>query len=80
REGSDPTLKDPTLLVTDLAVYAFEGTLAELAVRSIHPGVTRDELLARIPWDIPLPDPLPVTPLPDDNDLAVLRDVRQTEP
>lgn len=78
-EGSDPSLLDPTLLVTDLAVYAFEGVPAELTVRSIHPGVTREELQARIPWDIAIPDTLPLTPVPTDHDLAVLREVRSLD-
>ncbi|MDP1570087.1 MAG: CoA-transferase [Vicinamibacterales bacterium] len=76
RSRSDPYGAGPQLLITDLAVYGFEGAPAELTVRSLHPGVTREEVAARIPWAIRLQDDLPVTPGPSDRDLAVLRQVR----
>lgn len=68
----------PQLLITDLAVYGFEGTPAELTVRSLHPGVTREDVASRIPWPIRIQDDLPVTPGPSERELAVLREVQRS--
>lgn len=73
---SDPYGAGPRLLITDLAVYGFEGDPAELTVRSLHPGVTREEVASRIPWPIRMQDELPVTPGPSEGDLAILREVQ----
>jgi len=79
RSRSDPCFPygaGPQLLITDLAVYGFEGAPAELTVRSLHPGVTREDVASRIPWPIRMQDDLPVTPGPSEGDLAILREVQ----
>lgn len=40
----------PTVVVTDLAVFRFDDS-GEMAVESLHPGVTRDQLLDAMAWE-----------------------------
>ena len=40
----------PTVVVTDLAVYSFDDA-GEMAVQSLHPGVSRDDLRAAMAWE-----------------------------
>ncbi len=66
-------------VVTDLAVLAFDRAQGRLVLESVHPGVTRAEVQARTGFPLPAPDPVPVTPPPDAEDLRLLRTVVREE-
>lgn len=66
-------------VVTDLAVLAFDRTQGRLVLESVHPGVTLAEVQARTGFPLPAPDPVPVTPPPDAEDLRLLRTVVREE-
>ena len=42
----------PTLLVTDLAVWKPDPETGELTVRSLHPGVTREQVQQSCGWTV----------------------------
>jgi glutaconate CoA-transferase subunit B len=49
----------------------------ELAVMSLHPGVTREQVQANTGWAIRFADDVAETPPPSERELAVLRDLQQ---
>jgi len=63
----------PVLVITDLATYGFDTTVGEMRIRTLHPGVTYEEVRAATGWPIPPPDTVAWTPGPTCEELAVLR-------
>jgi len=59
---------------TNLCVMQTGEESGELEVRSIHPGVTVQELKDNTGFDIIIPDKVPVTEEPSANELAILRE------
>ena len=41
----------PTNVVTDLATYGFDEETGEMTLRTLHPGVTLDEVRANMGWE-----------------------------
>jgi acyl CoA:acetate/3-ketoacid CoA transferase beta subunit len=62
-------------VVTDLAVLDFATPDHRMRLRSVHPGVTVDEVLAATGFDLAVPDEVPATPTPTDAQLRLLREV-----
>lgn len=67
------TRGSPTLLVTDLGVFDFSGPQGTMAIRSLHPGVTFDEVQENTGFALERPVDIPVTPPPTEDDLAIIR-------
>lgn len=63
----------PSGVVTDLAVYGFDDD-GEMALRSLHPGVTLDEVRASIGWEIRIPERVAATPAPTVEELRLIRE------
>jgi acyl CoA:acetate/3-ketoacid CoA transferase beta subunit len=66
---------DLRFVVTDLAVLDFGGAGGTLRLRSTHPGVTVEEVLAATGFDLEVPDDVPETRAPTGQELSLLRDV-----
>lgn len=62
----------PQRVVTDLGVYHF--VKGEMAVTSLHPGVTAGEIRNHTGWDIVIPPDVPTTAAPTGEELRVLRE------
>jgi glutaconate CoA-transferase subunit B len=60
-------------VVTDLAVLDFPPARRRLELASLHPGVTLEEVEARTGFPLHAPDPVPRTPVPTPEELALLR-------
>jgi acyl CoA:acetate/3-ketoacid CoA transferase beta subunit len=60
-------------VVTDLAVLDFETPDHRMRLRSVHPGVTVDEVVAATGFELVIPDEVPETPRPTERQLALLR-------
>lgn len=69
------TTKGPTRLITDLAVFEPDPVSKEMTVRSIHPGVTREDIAAQTGWPVRFAATLTETPKPTASELEVLRDL-----
>jgi len=65
----------PTRLISDLCQMAPDPETKELTVTTIHPGVTRDQIIAATGWDIRFADSVTETPVPEPAELAVLREI-----
>lgn len=63
-------------VVTDLCVFDFEATddagIPTMRLRSVHPGVTVDQVLAATGFDVVVPDEVPESRLPTDTERAEL--------
>jgi glutaconate CoA-transferase subunit B len=64
---------DLRLIVTDLCVLDFGGPQHAIRVRSLHPGVTFEQVQAATGFPLLKVDGLGATPLPAPHELAILR-------
>jgi acyl CoA:acetate/3-ketoacid CoA transferase beta subunit len=62
-------------VVTNLCVLDFETPDHRMRLRSLHPGVTLDEVLAATGFELALPDDVTESRLPTDDELRLIRDV-----
>ncbi|MGH2684717.1 MAG: CoA-transferase subunit beta [Actinomycetota bacterium] len=62
-------------VVTNLCVLDFETPDHRMRVRSLHPGVTVDEVAAATGFEVVIPDAVPESRLPDENELRLLYEV-----
>jgi glutaconate CoA-transferase subunit B len=63
----------PRYVVTPLCVMDFEEETKRMRLKSVHPGVSVDEVLANTGFDLIVPDDVPDTAVPSDRQLSVLR-------
>ena len=67
--------KGPTRLITDLCVFEPDPATKEMTVVSIHPGITREQIDGNTGWHVKYAANVAVTPSPNTNELAVLREL-----
>lgn len=65
----------PNLVMTDLCLLRPHPGTKELMVSSIHPGVSREEIVQRTGWPVQFAGDVAQTPPPTANELMVLRDL-----
>jgi glutaconate CoA-transferase subunit B len=69
------TTAGPTLVVTDLCLMRPDPLTKDLTVVSIHPGVTREQVVEATGWPIRFAAGVAVTPPPAEIELVTLRDL-----
>jgi acyl CoA:acetate/3-ketoacid CoA transferase beta subunit len=62
------------VVVTNLAVLDFQTPDHQMRLRSVHPGVTVDEVAAATGFPLVIPDGVPLTREPTAAELALIRD------
>ncbi|HET7315758.1 CoA-transferase subunit beta [Salinisphaera sp.] len=67
----------PTRVITDLCVMQPDADTNELTVASLHPGVSREEVIEATGWQIAFADELATTAEPGDEELTVLRQLKE---
>ncbi|WP_319772537.1 CoA-transferase subunit beta [Breoghania sp.] len=67
------TTKGPNMIVTDLCVMRPDPETKEFQVVSIHPGVSREDIVAATGWEIQFADDIEETLVPSAAELDVLR-------
>lgn len=65
----------PALVVTPLCVLDFDEESKVMRLKSLHPGVSKEEIIENTGFKLVLPAEVPVTPEPTRSELAVLRRV-----
>lgn len=60
-------------VITNLGVFDFED--GAMRVRSLHPGVTAGEVVESTAFELPIPDDVPLTRNPTDEELHLVREV-----
>jgi glutaconate CoA-transferase, subunit B len=64
----------PTNVVTDLGTYTFDEATGEMTLRTVHPGVTIDDVRANTGWDPRVADDVGETAAPTDEELRLIRE------
>jgi len=72
-EGVNRDFVDLRLIVTDLCVMDFGGPDHQVRVRSLHPGVTFEQVQAATGFPLAQMAALPVTPAPTAEQLAIIQ-------
>ena len=67
----------PALLVTDLCIMKPDARTNEFTVTSIHPGVTREQILDNTGWQVGFRDSASETDPPAQLELATLREINE---
>ena len=67
----------PVGIITDLCIMEPEAGTHEFVVTSIHPGVTREQIIAATGWAIRFADDVQTTAAPNEVELTALRDLEQ---
>jgi acyl CoA:acetate/3-ketoacid CoA transferase beta subunit len=62
-------------VVTNLGVMDFETPDNTMRLRSVHPGVTVDEIVAATGFDLVVPDDVPETRSPTEAELALIAEI-----
>jgi glutaconate CoA-transferase subunit B len=65
--------KGITTIVTDLCVLDFQTSDGQIRVRSIHKDSSIEEVRNNTGFDITVPDNVPITPIPSEKELDLLR-------
>src|SRR5690606_1037408 len=76
RDGVPNIGKGPTRVITDLCVMKPDPETKELVVTSLHPGVTREQVIEATGWEIRFAETLEATPEPSEKELEILRDLK----
>ena len=76
RDGVPNIGKGPTRVITDLCVMKPDPETKELVVVSLHPGVTREDVIEATGWEIRFAERLETTPEPSARELEILRDLK----
>jgi len=64
----------PSRVITDKAIFGFDPESKRMRLISIHPGTTREEVLANMSFQPVLPDDLPITEPPTAEQLRLIRE------
>lgn len=68
--------KGPTAIITDLCIMEPEAGTHEFVVTALHPGVTREQVVAATGWALRFADRVATTEAPTATELAALRDLQ----
>lgn len=64
----------PARVLTDKAVFGFDETTRRLRLRSIHPGVSHQELREATGFPLDIPPDCPLTPPPTEEEVRLIRE------
>ena len=67
----------PAAIITDHAIWRPNPETREFVVSSIHPRVTRDDIQSSVGWEAGYADEIAETPSPTEQELEVLRGLRE---
>ncbi|MGC6475321.1 MAG: CoA-transferase subunit beta [Parvibaculales bacterium] len=74
-DGKYPPGLDHRRIVTNLCVLDFSGENHAIAIRSLHPGVSAQEVQDNTGFDLVIPDNIPETPAPTEEQLAIINEL-----
>lgn len=76
RDGVPNIGRGPTRVITDLCVMKPDPESKELTVVSLHPGVSREDVIEATGWEIRFAGELESTPEPSAHELEILRELK----
>lgn len=74
RRGLDRYNAGPTALITPLGIFDFATPDHRMRIQSIHPGIEPATVIEATGFDLVVPDPVPATPEPSDEQLRIIRE------
>ncbi|WCN14837.1 CoA-transferase subunit beta [Marinomonas mediterranea] len=77
RDNAPNIGKGPTVVITDLCILKPDTNTKELVVTSLHPGVTREQVIEATGWEIKFAENLESTPAPSEKELVILRELKE---
>lgn len=77
REQHPQIGKGPTVVITDLCILKPDPNTKELVVVSLHPGVSKEQVINATGWPIKFSEALTTTPSPNEQELDVLRHLKE---
>jgi len=69
-----PPGSGPYKVISTLALMGYDPLTKQMKVESLHPGVTRQEVVDNTGFEMLFVDPLPVTCEPTEGELRILRE------
>ncbi len=63
----------PRWVISPLAVMDFDEQTKQMRLKSVHPGVSVDQVVENTSFELIIPKDVPTTPLPSDEELHILR-------
>ena len=63
----------PAAVISTMGVFGFDPESREMQLRSLHPGVSREEIQEQTGWPISPSAPVTVTPEPTAEELLAIR-------
>ena len=66
--------KGPNFVITDLAYLDFDEKTKRMRIKSLHPGVTKEQVIENTGFELVVPDDIPTTKPPTDHELKMLRE------
>jgi glutaconate CoA-transferase subunit B len=64
----------PSAVVTGLGTYRFDHSTGEMALATVHPGVSLDAVREHTGWEIRIPENVAQTPAPTGEELRLIRE------
>jgi len=65
----------PSKVITNLCTLDFDEDTGEMRLKSVHPGVSVDEVKKNTDFDLRIPDPVPETDFPSDAELHWIKEI-----
>jgi glutaconate CoA-transferase subunit B len=65
----------PFRVITNLALMGFDEETCRMKLISVHPGVTLEQVVENTGFELIIPDEVPTSPQPTDEELARLREI-----
>ena len=65
----------PSVVVTGLGLYGFNDRTGEMVLRSLHQGISLDEVRDNTSWELRVADDVQQTPPPTEEELRVIREL-----
>jgi glutaconate CoA-transferase subunit B len=66
---------DIRIILTDLCVMDFSGPDHQIAIKSLHPGITAEQVQENTGFALHIPDNIPTTVAPTEEQLAIIREL-----
>jgi glutaconate CoA-transferase subunit B len=63
----------PQFVITDLAILGFDDVTKRMSLVSVHPGVTVDEVIKNTGFELIIPQKVPETPPPTQEEIDLIR-------
>lgn len=63
----------PVAIITNKAIFRFDEVTKEAYLASVHPGVTIEEVVNEVSWDLKVPSDVGTTELPTEEQIRIIR-------